>query len=104
MYVHVARDESGSVELSLRDADDCQRFHLAATALTLDDVGAALLGKGAGVVDGEHAYIETAALRQMSTGLVSPGWDERFAAMLEYASSKGWIDDRGRVQAHFELG
>jgi hypothetical protein len=27
-------------------------------------------------------------------------WMEQFAAMVEYARSRDWVDDVGRIQAH----
>ena len=47
--------------------------------------------------------IETAAVRQMAEGRVPDGWNDDFAAMLEYAGSKGWLDETGgAIQAHIK--
>jgi len=49
------------------------------------------------------ALIEIGAVRRLADGKVSDGWEADFAAMLEYAKSKGWIDEQGEaIQAHVE--
>ena len=49
--------------------------------------------------------IDTVAVRRMAGGRVPEGWDGDFAAMLQYAESKGWLDETGgSIQAHVEWG
>jgi hypothetical protein len=49
--------------------------------------------------------VEIDAVRRMAQGRVRTGWDQDFAGMLEYARSKGWLDETGTsIQAHVEQG
>ena len=59
-----------------------------------------------GEVDGDgEALVLVAAVRRLAAGSVGASWDEEFAAMLEYALSKGWLSDDGTsIRAHVERG
>src|ERR1700681_1042605 len=91
----------------LAEASDCTRFHVAVRgsgdAGTLD--GALRAGSG-GTVDGDgEAVVDVAAVRRLAAGSVGATWDDDFAAMLDYARSKGWLsDDGGAIRAHVEWG
>jgi hypothetical protein len=42
-------------------------------------------------------------VRSLAAGQVDVGWDVDFSAMLEYASTKGWLSaDRTGIRAHVE--
>ncbi len=69
----------------------------------LDAVGVARVD-GAG-----DALVPAGVLRELADAAavaegraLDDGWDERFAGMLAYAASRGWIDDDGAVRAHVE--
>jgi hypothetical protein len=100
----VGSDGDGAPSLALEEPDDCTRFHVARGAASAEDVRAAVAGAGAGVLDddGEHAWIEPAAVEGLALGRVGDGWADRFAGMVAYATSKGWVDDEGRIRAHIE--
>ncbi len=94
--------ESPAVELL--EPEDCQRFHVAVRGADGERLASALESEGVGwLLPSGEAMIDTAAVRRMATGRVAAGWDDAFAAMLEYAGSKGWLDDAGTsIQAHVE--
>ena len=103
MYVQVdVRPERPVV--TLEEPDDCTRFHLTvAGGQDLARVFGALVDAAAGRLESDHAYITIDAVRRLAGGRVPDDWDERFEAMLGYASSKGWMDDTGNmIQAHIE--
>ena len=53
--------------------------------------------------DGSFAWLDPSALREAARSCgVSEDWDDRYEAMLTYATSKGWVDDAGRIRAHIE--
>ena len=98
-------DLTGAVPaVDLVEPEDCRRFHVAVrggdsarlrTALEADELGR-LQPSG-------DAMIATAAIRRMAEGRVPAGWDKDFAAMLQYALRKGWLDDEGAmIQAHVD--
>jgi hypothetical protein len=63
----------------------------------------ALVDAAAGRLEGEEAFITIDAVRRMAAGRVNAAWDKEFVAMLEYARSKGWIDEGGyAIRAHVE--
>ena len=52
---------------------------------------------------GDHAWVRTDALRRLAGPIATPEWEDAFAAMLEYARTRGWVDDRhGAVRGHVE--
>jgi hypothetical protein len=52
---------------------------------------------------GDHAWVRTDALRRLAGPIATPEWEGAFAAMLEYARSRGWVDDaHGAVRGHVE--
>jgi hypothetical protein len=54
-------------------------------------------------VEGEHAWVELDALKAAAAGRVADGWLDDFAAMVEFAGSRGWLSDDGlSVRAHIE--
>jgi hypothetical protein len=103
MYVQVDLGSQPPV-VSLEEPDDTKRFHVEVIGGT--DVGrlfGALVDAAAGRLDGDDAWIALDAVRRMAAGQVGPDWDERFDAMLEYARTKGWLDEAAHtVRAHVE--
>jgi hypothetical protein len=52
---------------------------------------------------GDHAWVRTDALRRLAGPIATPEWEDAFAAMLDYARSRGWVDDEhGAVRGHVE--
>jgi hypothetical protein len=88
--------------VELRDPEDCKGFHVEVQGDV--DVAAVLDESGAGRMadDGDHALIEIGWVRQHATS-VGPSWNEDFEAMLDYARTKGWIDEgASAIVAHLE--
>ena len=88
--------------VELVDPDDCKAFHVEVRGDP--DVGAVLDESGAGRLadDGEHALIDIGWVRRAAVG-VGPDWDRDFGGMLDYARTKGWIDEgSGAIVAHLE--
>ena len=86
--------------VDLEEADDCGAFKLVGRDVGPDEVAGAL--SGFGLFDGEHAWIEQDVLRTLAEGQVADDWDDRFDAMVTYATGNGWVDEEGRVRAHVE--
>lgn len=90
--------------VSLEEPDDTKRFHLAVVGGK--DPGlvyGALVDAAAGRLDGDDAQIAVDAVRRMAAGRVPPGWDEDLDAMLDFARTKGWLDETGStIRAHVE--
>jgi hypothetical protein len=52
---------------------------------------------------GDHAWVRTDALRRLAGPVATPEWEDAFTAMLDYARSRGWVDDEhGAVRGHVE--
>lgn len=52
---------------------------------------------------GDHAWVRTEALRRLAGPAATPEWEQAFAAMLDYARTRGWVDDaQGAVRGHVE--
>jgi hypothetical protein len=86
------------------EADDCTRLHVT-TSLPADAVDDALRGSGLGRLDSdENVLLDRETLRTRARAAAgAPDWDERWAAMIGHARSKGWLTaDDVAVRAHVE--
>lgn len=54
--------------------------------------------------DGAHAWIAPETLRRLSPMGADAAWQTGFAAMLDFARSRGWVDAEGAIRAHVEPG
>ncbi len=91
-------------EVSLEEPDDTGRFHVTVRGGTDRAlVFGALVDAAAGRLDGDEAWITVDAIRRLAGSQVGPDWETAFEAMLDYARSKGWLDETTHaVQAHVE--
>lgn len=95
---------AGTPTVQLVEPEDCKRFHVAVRGGDLEALGAALPAQYVGrLLPSGDALIEIDAVRRLAAGQVPDGWDADFDAMVGYAKSKGWLDERGEaIQAHTE--
>lgn len=93
----------GQDALRVVEPDDCTRLSVT-TTLPLPELDAALRASGLGRLDGEAALLDVDVLRARARELATlPDWDDRWQAMLDYATGKGWVSEDGRdVRAHVE--
>ena len=93
MYLRCA-----DASVQLVEVDDLQRLHVEVEGHVV--IGGALGSFGA--LEGDHAWLSIAALRAAAHAQgAAAGWDADFDAMVEYASSKGWLSPDGTdVRAH----
>ena len=69
----------------------------------VDRLAAVLASTGVGVVGGTgDVFVRLEAVRALGGASAGEVWGAGFAKMCEYAVSKGWVDDAGRIQAHVE--
>ena len=92
-------------EPTIEDHDLFSEFHvLAPQGASTEDL-AALLGERTGVAGSEHLWIAAAAIRCWVGDRADESWEAGFDAMLDYARSKDWTNDRGsHIRAHVERG
>jgi hypothetical protein len=65
--------------------------------------GAQALAAGGVVGLGTHVWVRTDVLRRLAGPAATPAWEDSFAAMLDFARSRGWVDDElGAVRGHVE--
>jgi hypothetical protein len=51
----------------------------------------------------EHVWVRVEALRRLAGKAATPDWEASLASMLEFARSRGWVDDEtDSVRAHVE--
>ena len=103
MFVQVDLRSAPPV-VSLEEPADTKRFHLVVVGGSdLGLVYGALVDAAAGRLEGDDAWISVDAVRRMASGRVGPEWDGDFSAMLDYAATKGWLDEAGHtIKAHVE--
>lgn len=106
--MRIVLDPGAPQPAELVDLDDLTAFDVAVPAGTTPaEVGAVLGGvgeldpRGEDVADA-HVRVRLDWLRETAhAGGAGPGWDGRFDAMVAYARSKDWVDERaGTVRAH----
>ena len=93
--------ESAAAELV--EPDDCTKFHVeAASSVSADVLAAGLASCGAAAAAPDGGFLVAVAwVRAQAAGRTAGDWDERFARMLGYAQSKGWLSQDGEaVTAH----
>lgn len=90
--------------ISLEEPEDTRRFHVTVRSGTDPAlVFGALVNAAAGRLEGDDAWITVDAIRRLASGRVPPGWDDEFSTMLDYARTKGWLDESTHaLQAHIE--
>jgi hypothetical protein len=90
--------------VTLAQPDDCTRFHLQVTGARDPALLASTLAEaGAGRLVGDDAFVRVDAVRALAAGRVDAAWQTDFDGMLDYARTKGWVDDAGEaIQAHVE--
>jgi hypothetical protein len=93
--------EDGAI--TVREADDCRKLHVAVAPQC--DIDATLRATRVGrlglddkvLLDVEQLHVRAAA------AATRPGWESDWAAMISYASAKGWVTADGRsLIAHIE--
>jgi hypothetical protein len=68
----------------------------------IERLGAVLREADVGRIEGEDAFVTVAAVRRLAEG-VGDEWENDFQAMLDYAGTKGWLDESGAAnQPHVE--
>ncbi len=68
-----------------------------------DRLAAVVASTGVGAVGGTgDVFVRPEAVRALAGTAAGEEWGAAFAKMCEYAVSKGWVDDAGRIQAHVE--
>jgi hypothetical protein len=84
--------------VQLEQADDMQGFKVVVHGG--DPTALAEVGRLAGR---DNAWIHMDAVRRLASGQVDAGWEDGFKAMIDFARTRGWIDDdRREIQAHVE--
>jgi hypothetical protein len=98
MIIHI--DAEGSVRLD--EPDTFTSFSVRAPGLAVDEVVETLAGDGYSC-DDEHVWVAISRLHTLGDAAGGESWRAGCDGMLEYAASKGWIDEsRNAVRAHLE--
>ena len=94
----------GESSAAVEQADDLQRLSVVCDGGP-SRAGIVLRNSGLGDIgDGGAAMLDVAALRDLAVATATrPDWPDGWAAMIRYASGKGWVSGDGRiVRAHLE--
>jgi hypothetical protein len=86
----------------LMQPSDCRSFSVRVIGQgDLNDLAQTL--DECGVVEGDHVWVDVDVVRRLALFSTAQGWDADFAGMVDYARTKGWLDDDGgRIRAHIE--
>jgi hypothetical protein len=99
--VFVARGADTTVDVTVVDVDDLKDLRVVTNALSERDLDDALTAHRMGRVSDGYAWLDVDALRR--SGPDTAAWRDDFAAMIDFAVSKGWTD-AGSVRAHIDRG
>jgi hypothetical protein len=88
--------------ITLDEPDTFTAFHVAVRGDDDAALAAAVATVGS-MADPEHVLIDRAALEGLAGDHAQePDWQQSLSSMLQYAASKGWVDDTGAIRAHIE--
>jgi hypothetical protein len=96
MYINV--DHAGTA--SLVEAENLKAFSVVVNGSP--GLAEALSELGSVDADGEHVWLDGAAVKGLAGAEVGEQWHADFDGMVEFARSKGWTDDAGRIRAHID--
>jgi hypothetical protein len=91
----------GAASARLAEPEDLTTF----AVVLEDDVepGPEALAAGGVLGFGDHAWVRIDVLRRLAGSVATSEWEDGFAAMLDYARTRGWVDDaQGAVRGHVE--
>jgi hypothetical protein len=85
---------------SLEEQEDFGRFHVEVSGLDGDALRRHLARHRLGrVAADDHVDVRVSVVESLATA-PSPAWAQKFAAMLAYARSHGWMPDEDHIRAH----
>ena len=100
MHIHVDPDRQRS---EVRDASDLKSFSIVIEGEATDERVASALAPLARLESGTHAWVSVERLRAACGRDTDIDWSRAFTAMVDFAASKGWLDDTGaELRAHLE--
>ena len=91
-------------QVKMIELDDFKKFHIEAIG-TFEQIAAQFQRAGAGqLLNAEHAEVSIAFIEQQAGGkLEDSAWLNGLKMMLDYANSKGWVNQQQQaVAAHIE--
>ena len=101
--MHIVVSAEGS--LLLDQPSEFTAFDIQAADPSQNAVLEALADEGSASEESDHVFVSVAALRRLAGAEVDAEWEAGFAKMLEFAGSKGWMNEAGdAVKAHIEQG
>jgi hypothetical protein len=93
-------------EIALDNPDDCLRFSVVVDpAIDEESLASWLDASGFGAASDQpgHVLVSVKAVRDLAAGQVGAGWGAKFADMLAYADTKGWMQrDGSMIAAHVD--
>jgi len=95
----VVQTQGGDVVIGLDEPDDFSRFDIQILDVSEDEARKSL--ERIAVLQSEHAFVDPAALFSLPGARPeNADWVNQFELMTDYARSKGWVDESGRIRAH----
>lgn len=98
MIIRISHD----ADVTLEEPDTFTAFHVAAEGLTIEKVVSSLAGDA--IADGrDHVWLRLERLHALGAARGGADWRRGCDGMIDFARSKGWVDDEDRVRAHVEF-
>jgi hypothetical protein len=89
--------------VSVKEPNVLTAFHV--QSLTNNEsVVASAIGDGAIPAEDAHLWVSIEWISANVAGSVSDDWEDKFLRMIEYATTKGWVNESGsHLKAHIEI-
>ena len=101
MYLDIPDDRT----VNLIDANSFTSFEIRSPTCDRVEVLRALGDNGRAADEPDHVFVAMSLVRQLAAQPDQAEWDRRFAAMVDFAKSHGWIDKSGEmIKAHIVTG
>ena len=89
---------------TLEEPEVLTGFHAVSSSTDDSLVGAAMGDAGESAGDG-HVWVAASWVRRQAAPMVDAEWAQAFDGMIDYARSKGWMNEAGtHIKAHLEQG
>ena len=77
---------------SIQEPEVLTAFHIESPEHNEDAV-ASIIGNGAEAAGDAHVWVSIEWIARNVEGEVSSNWEEDFSGMVQYATSKGWVNE-----------
>ena len=92
-----------TITASIKESEVLTAFHIESPEHNEDAV-ASIIGNGAEAAGDAHVWVSIEWITRNVEGEVPSNWEEDFSGMVQYATSKGWVNEsETHLKAHIKV-